>query len=269
MRESSHPPAGPPLAGLRDRIAALSGPDAAPSSRIATGHAGIDAALGGGLAAGRLHEVFAACADEAASAAGFAAMLALRAGHAAGEQALLWLRCDDAERRAGGLYAPGFAELGGDPDALLLALAPDPVALLRAAADAARCAGLVAILAECWGNPRILDLTATRRLALAAEQSGVAVLLLRIDAQAMPSAADTRWQVAAAPSVALDANAPGHTALSVELQRQRMGAGGHAWRVEWDRDRCIFREPALSGALVPLPQRGSAAAAAERLLRTA
>ncbi|WP_380878982.1 hypothetical protein ACFB49_19670 [Sphingomonas sp. DBB INV C78] len=247
------------IAALRGRIVAMAGPDSAAMNRIATGHVAIDAALGGGLASGRLHEVFATDPAEAASAAGFAAMLALRATHRSAAEGLLWLRCDEAERRTGGLYAPGFAELGGDPDVLLLALAPDPVALLRGAADAARCAGLGAILVECWGNPRVLDLTATRRLTLAAEQSGVAVLLLRIDAEPAPSAADTRWQVRAAPSAALEANAPGQAAFDVELLRQRAGLGGLAWRVEWDRERCAFREPALSGAMVSLPQRGPAA----------
>src|SRR3546814_7096102 len=40
----------------------------------ATGHPGIDRALGGGLPRGRLHEVFAAEPDDAGSAAGFASM---------------------------------------------------------------------------------------------------------------------------------------------------------------------------------------------------
>jgi protein ImuA len=107
-------------------------------------------------------------------------------------------------------------------------------------------------------SPR-LDLTASRRLALAAEKSGVTLLLLRIDAQASPSAADTRWQVAAAPSQALEANAPGPVALDIELLRRRAGPAGMRWRVEWNRDACAFREPALSGAVVSLPSHRPAA----------
>lgn len=260
-----------PIAALRGRITAMVAPQAPAADRIATGHAGIDARLGGGLARGRLHEVFAAEAGEAASAAGFAAMLGLCAGRQMAEataEGLLWLRCDDAERASGGLYAPGFGELGGDAGGLLLAVAPDPVLLLRAAADAARCAGLGAVLVECRGDPRVLDLTATRRLTLAAEQSGVSVLLLRIAAEPAPSAADTRWRVRAAPSRALAADAPGLPAFDVELLRQRTGQGGN-WRVEWDREQGCFREPALSGALVSLPQRGSAAGSVTPLRRSA
>ena len=99
---------------------------------------------------------------------------------------MLWLRTDEAERRGGRLYAPGLAELGGDPDALSSAQAPDPVALLRGAADAARCAGLPALIVECWGKCSALDLTASRRLALAAERTGTTVIMLRADAEPVP-----------------------------------------------------------------------------------
>ena len=72
--------------------------------------------------------------------------------------------------------------------ALVLGLAPDAKALLRGAADAARCAGLGALVVECWGKCPELDLTASRRLALAAEQSGVTLLMLRLEAEPSPSA---------------------------------------------------------------------------------
>ena len=74
----------------------------------------------------------------------------------------------------------------------------------------------------------LLDLTASRRLALAAEQSGVTLLMLRLEAEPVPSAADTRWAVSAAPSQALEANAPGPPQLEIELLRRRVGPFGHA-----------------------------------------
>lgn len=222
---------------------------------VATGVASLDAAIGGGLARARLHELIAPEAGDAGAAAGFAAMLARRLGGPA-----LWLR-EAGRAREGGLHAPGLAELGMDPDALVLALPRDPLALLRAAADVVRCPGVGVAVIELWQAPRALDLTATRRLALAAEESGVTPLLLRIDAAEAPSAARTRWQVVAHPSRALAANAPGHSCLSLTLLRQRGGAAGGQWIVEWDRDRAVFVEagtaqPALSGAV--------AAAAADR-----
>jgi protein ImuA len=221
--------------------------------RFATGHEALDAALGGGLARGRVHELFAAEGDDGPSAAGFATMLVLRAS---GPRApIFWLRTDEAERRGGRIHGPGLAELGGDPDALVLGLAPDTKALLRSAADAARCPGLGALVVECWGKCAELDLTASRRLALAAEQSGATLFLLRLEAEPVPSAADTRWRVEAAPSQALEADAPGPPMFEIELLRRRAGPAGMRWRLEWDRDRLVFNEPAHPGAVVPLSSR--------------
>lgn len=227
--------------------------------RFVSGHAAFDAFLGGGIARGKTHELFAGAEkddDDGASAAGFAAMLGLLAQPPG--KPLLWLRTDAAERRCGRLDAAGFAELGGDPASLVLARAPDDVALLRGAADALRCAGLGAVVIECLGNPRTLDLTASRRLTLVAERSGATGLLLRIGATPAPSAAETRWAVRAAPSAPLEAGAPGRPALDLELLRRRAGPAGMRWRVEWDRDARCFREPALSGAVLPLPLGGTA-----------
>ena len=225
-------------------------------ARVTTGFAAVDDWLGGGLGRGRLHEVMAAERADAGSVAGFAAMLALRAGEGS---PLLWLRTDAAERQSGKLYATGLAELGLDSGAVLVGLVADDAALLKAANDAARCAGVGALLVECWGDPRPLDLTATRRLMLAAEASGVTVLLLRMAAAESPSVADTRWRVQAAPSVPLAdgtaEGAPGHPVFEIELLRRRAGPAGVTWRVEWNRDRREFQEPAtapLPGAVFPM-----------------
>src|SRR3546814_8550577 len=95
---------------------------------------------------------------------------------------IIWLREERVERQAGGLYAPGLREIGIDPARLILGLLPDPLAVLRAAADVVRCPEAGVAVVELWRNPRQLDLTASRRLALAAETSGVTVLLLRVSA---------------------------------------------------------------------------------------
>jgi protein ImuA len=207
-------------------------------------------ALPDGLAIDALHEAFAS-EDDAASGAAFAVLLAV---HALGEgdAPILWVRETRAIRALGRLHAPGLAELGIAPDRLIQIEADDATATLRAAADAARCAGLGAVLIEPWGNPPVLDLTATRRLMLAAQHSGVMALLLRIGGRQTPSAAVTRWQVSAAPSVALEADAPGLPVFDVCLLRQRGGISGIEARLEWDRDACAFRDPALSGAVLSL-----------------
>lgn len=217
---------------------------------FATGHVDLDDALRGGLEEGRLHELFAATGEDAASVAGFAVMLALRVG--AGRGALLWLRTEAAERTAGHLYMPGLAELGGGPETLTLAVLPDDKSLLKAAADAAGCEGLAALVVECPGKAPLLTLTASRRLALAVEKSGVTLFLLRAEADPVPSAAATRWRIAAAPSIAMAPDAPGHSMIEVELLRRRAGPAGMRWRLEWLSDERAFRKPALSGAVLPL-----------------
>lgn len=252
MRESARH-----LSALRRSIAGIAFQEPLAASCFTLGHEGVDGALGGGLARGRLHELFAAEEDDAGAAAGFALMLALRARRPG--SAVLWLRTEAAERRSGRLYAPGMAELGLDPNHLVLGVLPDEVALLRSAVDGVRCTDLGVAVIECRGNPKALDLTASRRLSVAAEKSGVTALMLRIDAEPVPSAADTRWSVRSAESLALEANAPGHTMIEIELLRRRAGPAGMRWCVEWDRDQCIFRDPALSGAVVPMSSGGPAA----------
>ncbi|MEM8695430.1 MAG: hypothetical protein AAGE05_05355 [Pseudomonadota bacterium] len=241
------------------------------SGLMPLGHAPLDAYLDGGLRRGQLHEIFAEDAEDGGAATGFVAMLGILAQGGDGSQSrrkpLLWLRTEDAQRRGGRFHAAGLAELGGDPATLILVTVPDRLALLRGAADALRCAGLGAVIAECWGHSAKLDLTASRRLTLAAGQSGVTALMLRPGGRPAPSTADTRWSVRAAPSHPLAANAPGQPAIGLTLLRRRAGPAGKSWRMEWDRDRRRFREaepaparqPAVSGALLPLPAGGQAA----------
>lgn len=258
MRESSQP-----LAGLRKRIARLAtdgGHTSHPSGGwLTSGHAGLDTALGGGLAIGKAHEFFAADALDGTSAAAFAALLALRAP---GKTPLIWLRTADAGSRTGHIYAPGIAELGGDPDRLLLVETPDPKMLLACANDAVRCAGSAAVIVESWGKFPLLDLTASRRLAIGARDAGTTLLMLRLNAIPAPSVAETRWSVAAAASRALEAGAPGAPAFDLELLRWRAGPAGSRWRLDWNHDEKSFGhgigEPALSGALLPVPARRAA-----------
>jgi len=207
----------------------------------------VDRVLDGGLARGRVHEIYATERGDMGSAAGFAVAVAARLTYP--DQPMLWLR---AERGGGVIQANGWAELGGIPAGAIVGLLPDAIALLRAAVDALRCPTLGAVIVESWGAMRELDLTASRRLALAAERSGVPLLLLRIDATPVPSAAQTRWAVASAPSQALPGHAPGGPVFDITLLRQKSGPCGMSWRLEWDRDRSIFREAPLPGLVVPV-----------------
>ncbi|MGY6706712.1 MAG: ImuA family protein [Rhizobiaceae bacterium] len=244
------------LSLLRRRLAALD-PAGARREQAAfgLGLTSIDDALAGGLARGGLHEILPAADADAAAASGFAAGLALRAMAEAGARRdLVWVRQSHVEREAGALYAPGLSAFGLDPSRLILVGVRDMVGVLRAGVEAARCAGLGAVIMEPWGNHRALDLTATRRLALAAEKSGVTVFLLRPGAREEASAVLTRWRVAACPSTALAANAPGGAVFDVTLLRHRAGPAGMKWRLEWDHEHHHFRRATpLSGPVVSVP----------------
>lgn len=211
--------------------------------------------LSQGVACGRLHEIFAVEQEDAASAAGFAVALAL----CAQALPLLWLRTEDSERQTGRIHASGLSDLGLDANSLLFGLVTDAAALMRAAVDAARCPGLTMLVVEAWGRAPAIDLTATRRLMLAAERSSVTIMMLRVDASPVPSAAETRWGVRAAASNPLEADAPGVPCFEVELLRRRGGPAGQRRRVEWNRDQREFRETPLSGTSVPLATARTAA----------
>lgn len=249
------------LEALKRKVSQLErGSSPVAAGRFATGSGVVDAALRGGLERGALHEVFAAKTSDAPSATGFAIALALRA---ADKRPILWVRQDFGSVEAGEIYAPGLVELGLSPERLVLVRARDGPAVLRAGEEAARCPPLGAVLIEPWGNPKALDLAASRRLALAAARSNLPLLMVRAGADPEPSAATTRWQVRSALSMELEANAPGHPAFAVSLLRHRGGASGQTWIVEWDRDQRSFKDlpaqgkQAVSGGMVPLPAGGS------------
>jgi protein ImuA len=240
------------LAALKRQLAAtMAEPDVRAAGMFALGHEDMDRALGGGLPRGRVHEIHAAGEYDAASAAGFALILALSACPA--DRPIFWVRQEAAERRLGHVYPPGLVELGADPNRMIFVTAPDEKALLRAAADILRSPGVGAALIEPWGKAPALDLTASRRLALAAEKSGVTALLLRGPVPPVPSAATSRWGVRSAPSTLLETGSPGRPAFEVDLLRHRSGLSGLRWRVEWDRDRLSLCKQALSCAVAPLP----------------
>lgn len=234
---------------------------ASPAGRLLLG-APLDAALGGGLPRGALHEVHGGAPGAHGVLLGFAAALAgaLVGGLAGGLGGpVLWVRQDMSVREGGRLHAPGCAELGLDPDRIVLVEAADAAGVLRAAEDGLRQAGAGVVIAEPWGAARVLDLTATRRLALRAAERGALALLLRPGAEPEPSAAATRWHVAPAGSASPLPFGLGAPAFALELARNRFGPTGR-WIVEFDADARRFG-PLAPGAA---PSGRGAAAARHR-----
>lgn len=217
--------------------------------RFTLGAPAVDAALGGGLVRGGMHEIFAA-GPAAPAAAGFALSLALRAGR---HDPLVWIRQGYGRVETGELYAQGLAGMGIDPARMVLVQVGDVASVLRAGLEALKSPALGGVVMEIWGASRHLDLSASRRLGLAGAESGVTPLLMRIGADPAPSAAASRWQVAAAPSRDI-AGLPGRAAWDVSLLRLRSGPAGQDWRLEWDHENACFVEAAVSGGLAALPR---------------
>jgi len=216
------------LAGARQLLSPILNEGRAP-----LGHAAADATLRGGLMRGALHEVF------AKDGAGFGFALGL-AQRAAGPKRMMWIVQDYSSLEHGQVSATGLAEFGIDPTTLLLMRAANATDALRACADALTCPALGAVVAEVPGHPKILDLTASRRLVLGAQAKGVTALLLRTEAEAEPSAAQTRWKVTSAASPRRDDW--GQPRFDAELARNRSGETGR-WMMEWCCDDGAFSEP--------------------------
>ncbi len=188
----------------------------------------IDAHLpGGGLMAGALHEV---AGDGPDAEHGTEAALLLAGLLARRRGPVLW-----AVRRHD-LFAPALAAAGLHPDRVVFAEAGSAVLLVME--EALRHPGLAGVVGEVGR----LGLTASRRLQLAAEGSGVTAFALRRfrraadPALAEPNAATTRWRVAALPSPPPMPHAPQVPGLArarwrLDLVRCRGGAPA-TWTVE-------------------------------------
>ena len=140
---------------------------------------------------------------------------------------LLWVQERMAMLEAGRIYPPGLGV-----SELIHVTARDARAALWAMEEGLRCTALGAVIGEVWGDPKALDFTATRRLAVAAERHGVAAFLVRLGGHANLSGARMRWRIASAPSLVhpLDFKAPGDPAWHAELFRARGFAPGR-WQV--------------------------------------
>jgi protein ImuA len=211
-----------------------------------------------------LHEFYSGAEADSAAMAGFALA---NAGLLLREKAssIIWVRHDLLKSEAGRIYPPGLLEFKVPPSAVTLVCVHDVQSVLQAGLDAARCAALATIMVEFWGETKAYDLTASRRLNLAAKTARVPVFLLRHAAEIVPSAAETRWRVKALLSRPIERQVPGPPAFEVSLLRHRGGDQAKVWSVEWNSERAGFETrveagfgaggedaAALSGALLPL-----------------
>jgi protein ImuA len=148
-------------------------------------------------------------------------------------KSLLWVQDRMAIHEAGRAHPAGLGSRE-----LIHVTARHARDALWAMEEGLRCSGIGAVIGELWGNPTALDFTATRRLAVAAERSGVPCWLVRLAGTANLSGARMRWRISSLPSLPhpFDFKAPGQAAWDAELFRARAAAPGR-WSVVHEKGR--------------------------------
>jgi protein ImuA len=134
------------------------------------------------------------------------------------DKPLLWVQDRMAILESGRIHPPGLPVRD-----LIHVEARDAKDALWAMEEGVRCSALCGVIGELWGDPKTLDFTATRRLAVASERSGTPCWLVRLGGTANLSGARMRWRVGSTPSLVnpLDQRAPGIPAWDAELFRAR------------------------------------------------
>ena len=208
----------PTIAALRARIARIQGEGGPAGGVLPFGIPPLDRRLpGGGLALGCLHEVAGGGngAVDGAAAACFVAGIAART-----QGKVLWCVAQQD------LFAPGLEQAGLPPDRVIHVEAGDDKSVLACMEEGLRHDGLGAVV----GDIARLPMTASRRLHLAAKESGtIAIALRRWRRQSeasdfgQPTAAMTRWRVSVLPSATLPVPGVACARWLIELIRARAG----------------------------------------------
>jgi protein ImuA len=214
-------PAPAILEDLRARIAKIEGV-CARHEVLPFGLDAIDDHLpNGGIATGALHEIAGSpdIADDASATVFLAAILGRLQGP------VIWcLRWRD-------LFSPALHNVGLHADRVIHVEAGSDTNVLLAMEESLRHAGIAGVVGEVGKY----STTASKRLQLAAESSGVAAFIFRraakIEQASEGSAAMTRWRIMAAPSKKLGIASLGRPRWHVALERVR-GGTPHSWIVE-------------------------------------
>jgi protein ImuA len=96
------------------------------------------------------------------------------------------------------------------------------------------------VIGEMAEEGKAADLTATRRLSLAAQKSTGLALLFRHRTQVSPSASATRWEVAGALGRCDGMNGLSPTDFRLTLLKNRRGPCGQ-WVLQWDHHEHRFK----------------------------
>ncbi|MCB1464256.1 MAG: inducible mutagenesis protein A [Nitratireductor sp.] len=263
-----------PLALVRPEQGALPVGHVAGHVAVSLGAGELDASLPDrGLALGALHECVPAGHGDFAAALGFSLALAARVVSKCAADArpggVLWVFPTHCGFEQGRLHAPGLMAFGLDPARFIEVGVQKTRAMLWVMEEGLSTGALAAVIGVETG--RDYDFTASRRLAMRAERSGVTALLIRACKQADGSggastAATTRWRIAtephahqlgaAGPRIGQGHENPGVGAprWAVSLIKSKRGMPGHRQVVEWDHETLSFRMAAALAGRTPVSQ---------------
>jgi protein ImuA len=266
------------VAHLRSAIAGIEsqeGPRPRAPFRLPVARA-LDGALGGGLAGDALHEIAPAAPGDGAAAMAFSLCLAARFAAASPRRFCLIAYEEFCAREAGALYGPGLAAFGLRRDELVFVKAQDGRALLWTMEEALKSGALAVVVGELWSVAKHYGLAASRRLLLAARAGATPALMIHGgvfgQANALSSAAETRFEIAAAASRRLPPAGgrlalPGAPAFAARLVKSRLSPSAQGpparlfdetrvERLEWSSAGKSFHDPTVPLPLVRAPLDG-------------
>lgn len=236
------------LSCLRQAVAKIEGQETdlgVASPPFAFGIRVIDEVLQGGLLSASLHEIAPATVRDFGAATGFAFALAARAAKSGGDT--LCIQTDFAAIESGDIYGPGCDLFGLQTKQLLILKVSHPLDALWAMEEALKCRALASVIVELPHEGPVADLTATRRLTLAAREGGSLGFLLRHRPSSLTGSVETRWEVAAVPSRPDQFGGLGRTAFVLSLTKNRHGPAGR-WPVVWNHYEGVFSALSLGVA---------------------
>ncbi|RQO31957.1 Error-prone repair protein ImuA [Taibaiella sp. KBW10] len=180
---------------------------------------------------GCIHEFISPDTERAAATTGFIA--ALLSHIAVQKGPCVWVS------RQHRIFAPALLSFGLQPDQVIFINPDKDKDLLWTTEQALKCSSLTAVIADV----QELDLTASRRLQLAVEQSRVTGFLHRHNPRTMGhTACVARWQVQSLCSEATAVPGLGFPRWQVNLLKVRNGRPG-SWIVDWTADQFRITEP--------------------------
>ena len=179
-----------------------------------------------GFPLGAVHEFISNGAEDAAATGGFIAGMLASIMQSGGSS--IWISSCRT------IFTPALKSFGIAPDKIIFIDPKKEKEILWAMEESLKCEGLAAVV----GEMQELGFTASRRLQLAVEQSGVTGFILRHNPRSLNNTACvSRWKITSLPSgLADDMPGIGFPRWNVELLKVRNGKPG-TWQIEFAAGR--------------------------------